>query len=456
MADRQPAGPVPQEALDYFRAKGLQPSFDYRDVWNEEHAHAYTVAKATSLDLLTMIRKETDRALAEGRTFQQFQADLRPQLQKAGWWGQKSMVDPVTGATVDAQLGSPRRLKIIYQTNLRTARAAGLWARAQRTKRALPFFVYELGPSEVHRTDHVALKGLTLPVDDPFWDTHFPPNGWGCKCWLRQVTKREADAKPPELRQRPEIQLVEYVNPRTGKTIQAPIDVDPNFAHNPGKERDRILAENLRRAEAAKLGITAKVSASITLNVTGIVKSAAEHALEQIDAVHTDGQLPKIPLRTDVAMNHAGVYAINKADLTAVEIRINGKGPWPELTVAHEIGHFLDHQVIDKAGFLASRHSALLAPFREALRKSRAYADIVDAMSSLDHKVRKNAEYLVTDHECFARAYAQYIAVRSGDQRMLGQVALARSRLSYRQWSEDDFREIAAALDQIFKQKGWL
>ena len=39
-------GPVPREALDYFRAKDLRPGFDYRDVWGSEHAHAFTVAKA--------------------------------------------------------------------------------------------------------------------------------------------------------------------------------------------------------------------------------------------------------------------------------------------------------------------------------------------------------------------------------------------------------------------------
>ena len=34
----------------------------------------------------------------------------------------------------------------------------------------------------VKRADHIPFYNLMLPADDPFWDTHYPPNGWGCKC----------------------------------------------------------------------------------------------------------------------------------------------------------------------------------------------------------------------------------------------------------------------------------
>ncbi len=60
-------GPVPQsvpgEALAYFQAKDLRPGFDYRDVWEQEHAHAFTVAKAIQLDVL---REAVEQALDEG------------------------------------------------------------------------------------------------------------------------------------------------------------------------------------------------------------------------------------------------------------------------------------------------------------------------------------------------------------------------------------------------------
>ena len=45
-------GPVPREALDFFRAKGWKVGFDYRDVWRQEHATAFTVAKVMRADVL--------------------------------------------------------------------------------------------------------------------------------------------------------------------------------------------------------------------------------------------------------------------------------------------------------------------------------------------------------------------------------------------------------------------
>ena len=67
----------------------------------------------------------------------QFQKSLALVLQKKGWWGVKPLCDPVTGDIVEARLGSPRRLRVIYGTNMRTARAAGQWGRIQCGKRSI-------------------------------------------------------------------------------------------------------------------------------------------------------------------------------------------------------------------------------------------------------------------------------------------------------------------------------
>ena len=72
----------PKEALDWFSAKKLRPGFDHRDVWREEHATSFTVAKAMQTDVLADIRAETERALADGHTFRDFAKDLTPMLQK--------------------------------------------------------------------------------------------------------------------------------------------------------------------------------------------------------------------------------------------------------------------------------------------------------------------------------------------------------------------------------------
>lgn len=55
------------------------------------------------------------------------------------------------------------------------------------------------------RPEHQALHGVTLPVDDPFWNEFFPPNGWNCRCTVAQVRKsKTAPTDPEEARQRGE------------------------------------------------------------------------------------------------------------------------------------------------------------------------------------------------------------------------------------------------------------
>jgi len=228
-------GPAP-EVVRHIEQKGLRPSFDWRDVWAEEHAIAFTVAKSTGFDILEDIHEAIHAAVELGQPFEQFRTQLEPRLRARGWWGRREVTDPATGEVKLAELGSRRRLRIIYEANMRSARAAGQWERAQKTRRMLPFFLYRLGPSRQHRPQHVAWDGLILPVDDPFWDTHYPPNGWGCKCWLRQISRREA-ARLGGPGAAPDITWRDYHNPRDGRTYRIPDGIDPGWHTNPGKAR---------------------------------------------------------------------------------------------------------------------------------------------------------------------------------------------------------------------------
>ena len=192
------------------------------------------------LDILEAIYQAVMDAGAEGQTLRQFQKSLTPILQKKGWWGVKPLLDPVTGDMVEARLGSPRRLRVIYDTNMRTARAAGQWGRIQRGKRSHPYLIYELGPSREHRDQHVAWQGLILPVDHPFWEAHYPPNGWGCKCRVRAITQAEYGRLEGSGRystEAPATKYKQWVNKRTGEIERVAEGVHPAFNYHIGKHR---------------------------------------------------------------------------------------------------------------------------------------------------------------------------------------------------------------------------
>lgn len=320
MAGPYTPGPPPRDALDWFRAKGLKPSFDWADVWREEHAVAFTVAKMLHLDLLADVRAEVDRALAEGLTFHDFQKRLAPVLQEKGWWGVKELTDPLTGETKQVQLGSPRRLRVIYDTNLRTARAAGQWARIRRTQNSHPYLLYTVGPSREHRPEHLSWHGTLLPVDDPWWKTHFVPNGWGCKCRIRQISRREHDrlvktglpvppnaatqeldpetglptgrrvrATVPVKTTAPKLSTVEWVHPRTGTVMDVPRGIDPGWDYNPGEGRlahlQKLLAEKERGFERAAR------PAALARRLAGIEEGYRNQAVERMAAVDEAGTL---------------------------------------------------------------------------------------------------------------------------------------------------------------------
>ncbi len=225
---------APEEAVTYFRRKGFKIGFDWRDVWQDEHARAFTVAKAMTLDILTDIRTMVDQAIADGIAFEDFRDNLEPILRAKGWWGRAEMTDPLTGEPRDAQLGSFRRLGIIYDTNLRTSYSAGAWMQVQDAKALQPWLRY-VDPDPNPRPQHLDWSGTILRADDPWWQTHWPPNGWHCKCYADSLSDNDLtrDGLTPHAAA-PAAGSYTYTNPRTGAVSEIPDGIDPGFAHNPG------------------------------------------------------------------------------------------------------------------------------------------------------------------------------------------------------------------------------
>jgi hypothetical protein len=67
--------------------------------------------------------------------------------------------------------------------------------------------------------------------------------------------------------------------------------------------------------------------------------------------------------------------------------------------------------------------------------------------------------YLLDLPEIWARAYAQYIAIRSGNAALGRALAAVRSDPDMLHpgvhWTDADFTPIATAIDDLFKEVGW-
>lgn len=269
MAEPDPFAPdafktPPAEVLRYFKEKGLKPSFHWQDVMRDEHAHAFTVAKSAGYDVLADINAAVAKAIEQRQDFADFAKELEPILKAKGWWGKARQLDPLTGKEIEVQLGSARRLKTIYWANVNTAYAAGEWERTWRTRRVLPYLEYLISTALHKRPEHLAWVGTVLPVEDEWWEKHYPPNDWLCQCRTRQLSEAEAKARA-RFGERPvDFGSSTFVNKRTGEVTRVPNGIGPGWDNNPGRARMRTAAdflagkldaadENARRIAAADL-----------------------------------------------------------------------------------------------------------------------------------------------------------------------------------------------------------
>lgn len=228
-----PASAIAQLVL---RGEELEPTFSWQDAWGEIHARMFTVAKSAGYDILADIQAALVQAISEGQTFEQFAKGLRPLLEAKGWWGRKPAADPETGEVVEVQLGSPRRLRTIFDVNMRVSYATGHWQRFEQSKASRPYLRYLAIMDGRTRPAHAARHNVCLPVDHPWWDTWAPPCGWGCRCTLQSLSERDVDRMRGELVFEPPPDTFRtYLNNRTGQVTTVPNGIDPGWAYNPGK-----------------------------------------------------------------------------------------------------------------------------------------------------------------------------------------------------------------------------
>lgn len=223
MAEIGPGFRRPEEEIAYLRDKLRIPTRTWTDLWEGMHARAFVVAGATSDALLADLHDAVVAALEQGRSLDEFRRDFDHIVAKHGW-------------TFNGTPGW--RSKVIYQTNLRMAWSAGRWAEAQRGKDTRPYLRYVAILDSRTRPLHRAWHGTILSIDDDWWKTHTPPNGWNCRCTVQTLSARDIDRWG--LKVSPEAPAIDWTSVpiRTGGrtvTVSTPEGIDPGFGYNPGE-----------------------------------------------------------------------------------------------------------------------------------------------------------------------------------------------------------------------------
>lgn len=185
----------PEKAIQYFQSKGYAFSWNWFDVWEEQHAQAFTVAKVMKLDLLMDIENIVNQFISGDMDYNLAVRNLEAKLRTKGWWGKQKQINPKTGEEEIVQLGSPRRIKTILETNMNVSLAAGREQTMLNQASFAPWWGYETQDDDRVRIKHnevgEVFKGAVLRYDHPFWKKWYPPNDWGCRCFVKSYTEAQ-------------------------------------------------------------------------------------------------------------------------------------------------------------------------------------------------------------------------------------------------------------------------
>lgn len=257
MADDQAAVRLPfaeQIAAIRARTKNLIPTAGWTDVMRNGHDRAFVVAGAMKADLLGDFAQAIDKSIADGKSIDWFRKEFDQIVDRHGWsyTGERNW-----------------RTRVIYTTNMRTSYATGRLAqlRDPELQAVAPYWMYKHGGSADPRPQHQAWDGLTLKQDDPWWQTHYPPNGWGCSCYVVAVSAQQAE--------------------RLGGRLASPPDRDPKGAIDKGWDYmpGNTVADELRDTLAHKRStLPSSLGAALTAESTPVnVRAFAAEAAAVAD-----------------------------------------------------------------------------------------------------------------------------------------------------------------------------
>ena len=331
-----------EEAIAFFQQKLDLPTARWDDLLGAAHDRAFVVAGAMQADLLADLRAAVTKGIAQGTTLAEFRRDFESLVAKSGWTGW-------TGEGSAA--GRAWRTEVIYSTNLRTSHAAGRYAQLQEIRRARPYWRYVHNDTVAHpRPQHLAWHGRIIPADDPWWQTHYPPNGWGCRCQVESLAPRDLARLG--------------VDPKTLTAPSAPDDltgIDRGWGYAPGAS----VASGVNTLLREKVGSLARREAGAELAKTYVASLLASDLFTRFVAGTLGGEYPVAAL--DAGLRQT--LATEQPVVLLSRVTIDGHRHHPEIGAAE---YRLAQRILDEGELYEQSPGRLLALWRQGETLYRA------------------------------------------------------------------------------------
>lgn len=231
-----------QGAIDNLKGKLPEATMKWDDLAGPVHGKVFAIAGAVNTDVVSDIHKSLVSALEKGTTITQFRKDFDATVQKSGW-------------TYKGKRGW--RTKVIFDNNMRSAHMAGRWEQLLANQDNRPYLQYRTAGDARVRQQHRQWNGLIYPISDSFWQTHYPPNGWGCRCTIRAYSGIELIAKDMFVSKPFDFKTREVISKDGEFKDIVPLGIDPGWDHNVGQSwlaPELALGQKLARLPRALQG----------------------------------------------------------------------------------------------------------------------------------------------------------------------------------------------------------
>lgn len=252
----------------------------------------------------------------------------------------------------------------------------------------------------------------------------------------------------------------------TYQTLDELFRVLPNFGPNPrclGGGRCRCRAVPVPAPDTPAT-LPARAAVFDLPDDTGDTIAEINRAIGVIESVHRlDTHAPaRVVLDPSLSPDTPAFY-----DPATVEIHVLPGMANAASTFIHEVGHYLSHQGIGDPRLMAAR-SADLHGWLDAVANTPQLQQLIlltrvqevpvmlpngqRGLVPVDHVW---LDYMLEAEEVWARSYAQWIALRSGDARLAADLAHRSGGIYPEQWLAADFEPVAAAIDELMRRLGW-
>ena len=184
--------------------------------------------------------------------------------------------------------------------------------------------------------------------------------------------------------------------------------------------------------------------------------------LETVDAVHMATNLKPVAVEMNPFVQGAVFDAYTGTG--PYTIYLNPHGSHVELSLLHEVGHFLEWQCIPKSVIGPRNFSSdlTLSDWLDAVLMSPSVQQMMLLRDRQDEGSSgfQELNYALRPAELWARAYCQYVAVKSSSMPLVQQIAAqnnaAASNTAPLYWPREQFISVEGTMDVIFRSQGWM